>query len=79
MNITRNEDAETVKRTNAMRKARFRAALALAGMTQESWADREGVTPAHLSYVLSGTRESRSLTEKIDAFTRKHLKGQQVA
>lgn len=61
------------------RKSRFRAALALAEMTAEEWAISEGVTPSHLSHVLSGGRESISLTAKIDAFTRKHLKGTAAA
>lgn len=55
------------------RKARFMAALRIAGMTQTDWADLHGVTQGHLSQVLSGDRVSRSLTEKIDAFAGKHL------
>jgi hypothetical protein len=55
------------------RKARFRAALALAGMTAEEWAEQQDVTPGHLSQVLAGKRESQTLIEKIEAFTKKHV------
>lgn len=48
------------------------AALRIARMTQTDWAKAHGVTQGHLSQVLSG-RESRKLTEKIDAFAAKHL------
>lgn len=57
------------------RKSRFRAALALANLTAEEWAESEGITAGHLSHVLTGKRESLTLCEKIDAFTRKQLKG----
>jgi hypothetical protein len=57
------------------RKALFKAALAVTEMTAEQFATDEGVTPEHLSYVLNGRRESRSLTEKIDAFIAKHMAG----
>lgn len=55
------------------RRKRFRAALDLAGHTQESWATTVGVTAGHLSQVLGGKRESAALTEKIDAFILEHL------
>lgn len=57
------------------RKARFRAALALARMTAEEWAEANDVTAGHLSQVLAGKRESLTLCERIDAFARKYLKG----
>jgi hypothetical protein len=57
------------------RKSRFRAALALAGLTATEWAEANDVTQAHLSQVLDGKRESRSLMEKVEAFTEKHLSG----
>lgn len=60
-------------KTRNARKARFRAALALAGLTAEEWAERNGITPGHLSQVLAGKRESRALTEKIDEFTQQHI------
>lgn len=56
------------------RKARFRAALALTGMTQEEWAIEAGVTAGHLTHVLAGRRESRVLIEKIEAFTKRHVR-----
>jgi predicted transcriptional regulator len=71
-----NDGSETVtlKRTEleGKRKA-FRAALALAGLTQTKWAELEGITQEHVSLVLSGKRDSARLIEKIDAFIAKHL------
>ena len=55
------------------RKQLFRAALAIASLTAEQWADKEGVTAGHVSQVLSGKRESLTLNDKIDAFVREHL------
>jgi hypothetical protein len=55
------------------RKALFKAALALAGMTQDSWAASRDITAGHLSMVLAGKRESVALNDKIDTFTREHL------
>ena len=55
------------------RKALFKAALAIAGQTQEQWAESAGVTGGHLSNVLGEKRESGDLTEKIDRFIREHL------
>lgn len=72
--LSRNSFTLIMTRQKESRKARFRAALALAGLTQESWAEREGVTPGHLSQVLAGKRESRTLMEKIEGFTRVHLR-----
>jgi transcriptional regulator with XRE-family HTH domain len=54
------------------RKNRFKAALLLAGMTAADFAELHGITSGHLSQVLTG-RESRTLTEKIDAFTKEHI------
>ena len=71
--IARNFIDLTMPNTALTRKARFRAALALAGLTAEQWAEQNDVTPSHLSHVLTGKRESRSLTDKIDAFTKEHL------
>lgn len=50
------------------RKAKFKAALALAGITQEEWADGAGVTRQHVGAVLREERVSPGLNEKIDAF-----------
>lgn len=55
------------------RRKRFRAALALAGIDAQDFAVQADVTPAHLSQVLHGKRESQTLTEKVDRFTEKHL------
>lgn len=55
-------------KTTPTRKARFKAALALAGITQTVWAKENGVTQGHLSQTLAGIRESKTLTEKVDAF-----------
>jgi predicted transcriptional regulator len=61
-------------RTSNDRKARFRAALALTEMTAKEWAVQEGITESHLSKVLAGDRESRTLLDKIDAFAKKHVR-----
>lgn len=50
------------------RKRRFRSALALADMTAAEFAEINGVTPAHLSFVLSGKRTSARILEAIDRF-----------
>lgn len=55
------------------RRKRFRAALALAGMDAQDFAEMVAVTPAHVSMVLSGKRESEVLCAKIDAFADKYL------
>jgi hypothetical protein len=74
MKANRNLLTATMPTSVETRKARFRAALALAGMTQESWAESENYTPGYLSNVLSGRFESMTLWDKIDDFTKKHLK-----
>lgn len=50
------------------RKRRFKAALALAGLTAQQWAEKEEITRQHLNATLNDESESRPLTEKIDAF-----------
>ena len=50
------------------RKQLFRAALAVKGQTQESWATAHDLTPQHLSLVLNGKRESGALTTRIDEY-----------
>ena len=55
------------------RKQLFRAALAIKGLTAGQFAATLDVTPEHLSLVLHGKRESKRLTDKIDAFVREHL------
>ena len=55
------------------RKSQFRAALALAEQTASDWCAEQGITTGHLYQVLSGSRESVSLTEKVDAFIAEYL------
>lgn len=50
------------------RKARFKAALALADIGVDEWAKSAGVTRQHLNATLNAKRESGSLIEKVDAF-----------
>lgn len=50
------------------RKRKFKAALALVGLTQQQWAVQEGITRQHLNATLNDESESKPLTEKIDAF-----------
>jgi gp16 family phage-associated protein len=73
MKVARKRDTLTMPKTADRRKARFRAALALAGLTMEQWAEQNGITPSHLSHVLSGNRDSLTLIEKVDAFADKQL------
>lgn len=61
------------RKQESQAKSRFRAALILAGLTMEQWAERNGITLGHLSQVLDGKRESRSLMEKVDTFAAKQL------
>lgn len=60
------------------RKAMFRAALAVAGLTLEQWAKSESVSAGHVSNVLAEKRTSDPLTEKIDAFIAKHMAGHEA-
>lgn len=55
------------------RKAQFKAALALAGVSQKQWAEQHGVTPPHLHAVLTG-RESMRLIRAIDEFITETLR-----
>ena len=50
------------------RKARFKAALALAGMGVDEWAKQECVTRQHVNATLNNPSESAALILKIDAF-----------
>lgn len=62
-----------VRPAGMSRKARFRAALALARMTETSWADANDISRQHLYLVLKGERPSVKLVEKIEAFIAKYL------
>jgi predicted transcriptional regulator len=72
----------TTKRKNSLpsiaeqreRRKQFRVALALAGRTQDWFADQARVNPSSLSLVLSGRRVSAPLTAKIDSFIQKHAR-----
>jgi transcriptional regulator with XRE-family HTH domain len=55
---------------DAARRKTFRAALALAGMTQAQWAEAQGVTEGHLSHVLNKRRISKKLLKAVEDFTR---------
>lgn len=55
------------------RKARFRAALVLAGLTAREWCDNQAIGYPHLFRVLNGERESQSLDEKVDSFIDQYL------
>ncbi len=61
------------------RKTGFRVALALKGLTAQDWARQNGITPGHLSQVLSTDRASVKLTEKIDAFISSSVSGIRLA
>lgn len=61
------------------RRARFRDALTAAGLSQAQWARVTDITPAHLSMVLSGERDSAVLWEKIEAFTAKYDRTRAIA
>lgn len=56
------------------RKARFRAALAMAGLTASAWAEGEEITESYLSMILAGQRQNNDVEQKIAAFTEKHLR-----
>lgn len=55
------------------RKAQFKAALSLAGLTLQEWCATQEVSVGHVQQVLRGVRESQTMTDKIDAFIAKHL------
>ena len=56
------------------RKAAFKAALAYAGMTEKAWREQRQppVTREHVYQVLTGKRESATLTRDVDAFIAEH-------
>jgi hypothetical protein len=56
----------------ARRRASFRSALVMAGLTQGKWAADVGVSLGHLSEVLHEKRQSLALVAKIDAFIAAH-------
>lgn len=70
----KNVHSQRLANADAARKARFRAALALAGLTASAWADREEITESYLSMILSGQRTNEGVERKIATFTEKHLR-----
>jgi hypothetical protein len=66
--------SQRVAPAGTTRKARFRAALSLAGLTASAWAEREQITESYLSMILAGHRQNADVEQKIAAFTEKHLR-----
>ena len=62
-----------MRRQKTTRKARFEAALKLAGTTMQAFAEANGISSAHCHYVLKGERDSERVNGLIDAFIEKHL------
>lgn len=57
-----------MKKSQANRKARFKAALALDGTTQKEWAGGQELTVQHIAMTLRGERESKKLIDAIDSY-----------
>ena len=57
------------------RAQQFRVALAYKRMTAKDFAKEQGISAAHLSFVLSGKRNSNKLTEVIDRFIKLYYRG----
>jgi gp16 family phage-associated protein len=55
------------------RKQQFRAALAVAGMTQDEWAARHDYNAGHVSRVLNGRVKSPYMLELMDDFCAEYL------
>ena len=64
----------TVAPAPTTRKARFLAALRIAGTTMDAWATDHQTSQGYVSNLLSGKRTNPELVKKIDAFAEKHLK-----
>lgn len=64
---------KTIAQHSPTRKARFRAALALAGITAKEWCQQQGYSENHMYLFLAGRRDSLTLTQKMDAFIERHL------
>lgn len=64
----------TLPDINPTRKQRFDAAIRLADMTQQGWADLHNISKEHLRLVFSGERKpSAELNAAIDATIEKYL------
>jgi hypothetical protein len=57
------------------RRARFRAAIALARTTAREWCSEQGFTEGHLYQVLRGDRTSPDTLRRVDAFISVQLDG----
>ena len=55
-------------RKSVSRKARFKSALALSGMTAQDWCEKQEITYTHLYLVLRDDRQSKKLAATVDAF-----------
>jgi hypothetical protein len=62
-----------MRRHKTTRKARFEAALKLAGSTMRAFAEEHEISPAHLHYVITGVRESERVNALIDQYIAKYL------
>lgn len=61
-------------RARTSRKQLFRAALAIAGITAEKWAESNSYSTGHLSRVLNGKQVgSADMLATVDAFIEKHV------
>lgn len=56
------------------RRARFRAALAIAGMTQHDWAREHSISPAYVSLLLSGQRGGEKYTDLMNSYIAEYEK-----
>lgn len=64
----------TLPDTTPTRKQRFEAAIKLANLTQQEWAELHDVSREHLRFVLIGERDAGAeLNAAIDATIEKYL------
>jgi transcriptional regulator with XRE-family HTH domain len=61
------------RKAKEKRNREFRAALALAGMSGQQFADKHGVSFGHLWQVARGDRDSDVLEPEIEAFIQKEI------
>lgn len=72
--MTRNMTKETLER-----KRRFKASLALAGMTVKEWVAFHKCTATHFNEVINGNRVSARIDTAIDSFIARPRKLKAVA
>jgi inosine/xanthosine triphosphate pyrophosphatase family protein len=70
---------KAARSTLMSRKARFRAAIALARTTAREWCSEQGFTEGHLYQVLRGDRVSPDTMRKVDTFIAAQLDGKVAA